>query len=115
MCGAVVGATVRVLLVGDLSGAALDVVVVGVNVIGTILLAATRHRWPTGTLEAQAIGTGFCGGLTTFSAAVVIGAIDDGGGTGEPIQVIFRLGVVAVGAIGSGAVARAIITREALT
>jgi len=69
--GAGVGALVRWAITATLSGAPLLTGVVFVNLMGTALLAVVLYH-PRVTSRIRSIaGTGFCGGLTTFSAVAL--------------------------------------------
>lgn len=67
--GAAVGGPLRY-LAGHLWDGRLPLGTVGVNVLGSFLLGWFSARGLAGSAEAL-LATGFCGGLTTYSAFVV--------------------------------------------
>jgi CrcB protein len=81
-----------------------------VNVIGSFVLGVVLGLLPPGSGARLLLGTGFCGGFTTFSTfSAEVVAIAEGGAAG-------RAGAYAVGSVAAGlaaAVAGAAIGRAA--
>ena len=109
-CGAVAGAAVRWAVAeavptdGGWPWAVLAVNVIGAFLLGLVLVA-TRHRTDDATNDPirLALGTGFCGALTTFSTlAVDVASGLRGGETSRAVGVLVVSVVVGVAAFVAG-------------
>ena len=95
LVGGCAGGSVRHLLAGSHS-ATLAVNLVGCFLLGLLVVAAP-HRW------RPLLGTGFCGGFTTFGSVMVVSEqwLEDGRlGTGLGYLAVSVLGSVALAAAG---------------
>jgi len=87
--GAGLGALVRWALGVGLDGQHILVPLVVVNIAGTVVLALVTAAPELDPRWRALIGTGFCGGLTTFSAVAV--AAEPTGATDASLGIVFGL------------------------
>jgi len=77
----------------------------GVNVVGSFALGVVLGALPAGTAGRLLLGTGFCGGFTTFSAfSAEVVALAEGGAAGRAAGYAAASVALGVAAAAAGAV-----------